>query len=138
MVSPRHLREFLFDYVKEVVEVAHAAGKKVFYHSDGLLLDILDVYIEYGIDGCNPLEPRYNDAREFVRRTDGKLMLYGGLDNCDIIPNGTVDQVREHVRSQFDILGWQGRLIFSSHDIPSYCPLDNLDAMVDEIKACRY
>lgn len=138
LVSPKHLREFLFGYVKEVIDITHERGKKVFYHSDGYLLDILNLYIEAGIDGCNPLEPRYNDAREFMRRSDGKLMLYGGLDNCNIIPNGSVDDIREHVRSQFEILGRQGRLIFSSHDIPGYCPRANLDVMVQCLKACRY
>jgi uroporphyrinogen-III decarboxylase len=138
LYSPKILREFLFDYVREVITLAHDCGKKVFYHSDGLLMGILDIYIEYGIDGCNPLEPRYNDPAEFVRRTDGKLILYGGLDNCNIIPGGTVDEVREHVRSQFDMLGRGGRMIFSSHDIPSGCPQENLDAMVECIKACRY
>lgn len=138
LYSPRHLREFLFDYVREVIEIAHNHGKKVFYHSDGLLTEVLGVYMEYGVDGCNPLEPRYNDPKEFVRTTDGKLILYGGLDNCNIIPNGSVDDVREHVRSQFEILGAQGRLIFSSHDIPGTCPKANLDALVESIRACRY
>lgn len=136
LVSPSHLREFVFDYLVGVIEIAHAAGKKVFYHSDGLVLPILDMYIEYGLDGCNPVEPRFNDAREFVRRTNGRLILYGGLDNCRIIPDGSVQDVRNHVRSQFEMLGREGRLIFSTHDIPSHCPLENLDAMVEEIKSC--
>ena len=138
MVSPKQLREFHFDYMKEVIDIAHEAGKKVFYHSDGLILPILDIYVEYGIDGCNPLEPRYNDAQEFVERFGGKLMLYGGGDNCNIIPDGTVDEVREHVRSRFEILGRNGRFIFSTHDIPSHCPRENLDAMVETIKECGY
>ena len=138
LVSPKPLREFYFDYLREVIDIAHEAGKKLFYHSDGYLMDILDLYVEYGIDGCNPLEPRYNDAREFADRFGDNLMLYGGGDNCGVIPDGTPDQVREHVRSRFDILGSGGRYIFSTHDIPSHCPLENLDAMVDEIKRCRY
>lgn len=138
LVSPRHLREFLFDYLREIIDIAHESGKKVFYHSDGYVLDILNLCIEYGFDGCNPVEPRYNAAEEFVSRTDGKLVLYGGLDNCNIIPDGTVDEVREHVRSQFDILGANGRVILSTHDIPSHCPRANLDAMVEAIKECRY
>ncbi|HEX2952285.1 MAG TPA: uroporphyrinogen decarboxylase family protein [Armatimonadota bacterium] len=137
MVSPKHLQEFLFDYVSDVIGIAHEMGKKVFYHSDGYVLDILDLYMEYGIDGCNPVEPRYNDAKEFVRRSNGKLALYGGLDNCNIIPNGTVEEVREHVRNQFEILSESG-LIFSTHDIPGTCPRENLDAMVGAIKACAW
>ncbi|MHB9036441.1 MAG: uroporphyrinogen decarboxylase family protein [Armatimonadota bacterium] len=138
MVSPSQLREFNFDYIRDVIDIAHEAGKKVFYHSDGLILPVLDIYVEYGIDGCNPLEPRYNDAREFADRFGDKLMLYGGGDNCCVIPDGTADEVREHVRNRFDILGKNGRFIFSTHDIPGHCPQKNLDAMVDSIKECRY
>lgn len=138
LISPSYLREFVFDYMREAIDIAHEAGKKVFYHTDGYVLDILDIFMDYGIDGINPLEPRYNDAREFARRTNGKLMLYGGGDNCIIIPNGSVDDVRAHVRDQFDALGREGRWIFSTHDIPSGCPLENLDAMVETVKSMRY
>ena len=138
MVSPKQLREFHFDYMREVIDIAHESGKKVFYHSDGFIIPVLDIYIEYGIDGCNPLEPRYNDAQEFADRFGGKLMLYGGGDNCGVIPDGTVEEVREHVRRRFDILGRNGNFIFSTHDIPSHCPKENLDAMVEAIKECRY
>lgn len=138
LVSPNHLKEFNFNYVKKLVEIAHNAGKKVFYHSDGLILPTLDIYVEYGIDGCNPLEPRYNNAQEFAEKFSGKLMLYGAGDNCNIIPNGTQDQVAEHVRSQFNILGKNGGYIFSTHDIPSSCPQENIDVMVDTIKNCTY
>ena len=102
------------------------------------MLPIVNLFVEYGFDGINPLEPRYNDPGEFVAKSGGKLVLYGGLDNCVSIPDGTPDQVREHVRNQFGILGRDNKLIFSSHDIPSKCPRENLDAMVAAIKECRY
>ncbi|MCE5321862.1 hypothetical protein LLG46_00945 [bacterium] len=138
MISPKHLREFHFDYMKPIIDVAHEANKKVLYHSDGYILPVLDIYVEYGIDGCNPLEPRYNDLKTFADKFGNKLMLYGGGDNCGVIPDGTVEQVREHVRSRFEIAGVNGGYIFSTHDIPGYCPQKNLDAMIDEIKKCIY
>lgn len=138
MLSPRHLREFVFGYLRPLVAVAHAAGKPAFYHTDGRVMDILDLFLEAGFDGLNPLEPRYHEAREFRRRVGDRLILYGGLDNCGVIPRGTPADVRAHVRDQFDALGRQGRLIFSSHDIPASTPQENIDAMVQEIKACRY
>lgn len=138
MMSPDMLREFHFDYLRGMVEAAHAAGKKVFHHTDGYVMDILDLFIEYGFDGINPLEPRYHDSEEFVRRSSGRLMVYGGGDNCNIIPDGTPDEVRAHVRRQFEVLGANGGYIFSTHDIPSHCPDENLDAMVEAIKDCRY
>ena len=137
MLSPKQLREFHFDYLKPLIDIAHEAGKKVFYHTDGYVLDILDLFIEYGIDGINPIEHRYNDPNEFLSRAGGKLKVYGALDNCNKIPNSTPGGVREHVREVFSILGTNG-LIMSTHDIPGSCPLENLDALVETIKGCVY
>jgi len=136
-ISPAHLREFHFDYLKPAIDIAHEAGKRVFYHTDGYVLDILDLFTEYGIDGINPIEHRYNDPKEFLRRSEGRLKVYGALDNCSIIPNGTPEEVRDHVKEVFSILGPNG-LIMSTHDIPGYCPQENLDAMVETIKGCGY
>ena len=138
LISPKQLREFHFDYLKEAVDVTHAAGKKVFYHSDGYIIPVLDLYVEYGIDGCNPLEPRYNETQKFAELFGKDLMLYGGGDNCNIIPNGTPDEVRKHVRNQFETLNGKAPFIFSTHDIPGHCPQANLDAMVEAIMDCTY
>jgi uroporphyrinogen decarboxylase len=138
LVSPRHLREFNFNYLRRVIHLAHASGKKVLYHTDGRVLPLIELFLEYSIDGINPLEPRFNDPEEFLRRSNCRLILYGGGDNCDAIPNGTPDTVRDHVLSRFRVFGRNGMYIFSTHDIPSYCPLANLDAMVAAIKECSY
>ena len=68
MVSAKTIKELHFDYLKSLIDLAHAAGKKVFYHTDGYVLDILDIFVEYGIDGINPIEHRYNDPKEFLRK----------------------------------------------------------------------
>lgn len=138
LLSPKHLREFHFEYIKELVDIAHGMGRKVLYHTDGRVMEILNIFVEYGFDGINPLEYRYNDLPEFREKVGERLVVYGGLDNSNIIPNGTVEDVKRHVYEVFHILGAKGRLIFSTHDIPGYCPLENLDAMAEAIKSCRY
>jgi len=111
----------------------------VFFHTDGYVMNILPLFVEYGIDGVNPLQVSANNSfEEFVEKYGDKLMVYGGIDNCFIIPDGTVDDVREHIRHLFAILGKNGRLIASSHDIPSHVPPENLDVMVETLKSCTY
>lgn len=136
-ISPAHLREFHFDYLRPAIDIAHQSGKRVFYHTDGYVLDILDIFTDYNIDGINPIEHRYNDPKEFLRRSGGRLKVYGALDNCNVIPNGTPDEIKAHVQDVFHYLGANG-LIMSTHDIPAYCPLENLDAMVEAVKGCSY
>ncbi|MGC8844107.1 MAG: uroporphyrinogen decarboxylase family protein, partial [bacterium] len=76
LLSPKHLREFHFDYIRELVELAHRMGKKVFYHTDGRVMEIIDLFLEYGFDGINPLEYRFNDIRAFREIEGGRLIVY--------------------------------------------------------------
>ncbi|MBR4749182.1 MAG: hypothetical protein IK083_06400 [Abditibacteriota bacterium] len=136
MYSPRMVRRFHFDYLTEAVDIAHRAGKKVFYHTDGRVIEALPLILELGADGLNPLEPRYNPPEEFLQASEGRLMLYGGMDNTRILPMGTPAEIEEHVRRVYEAFAPTG-LIFSSHDIPGSAPLGNIEAMTRAIKAIR-
>ena len=139
MMSMDMLRRFCFDPIKEIIDRAHERGLKVFYHTDGHVMNILPLFVDYGVDGINPLQLSANNSYEkFASEYGNKLMLYGGIDNCNIIPNGTPDDVRKHIRHLFSTVGKNGRLIASSHDIPFYVPMENLETMIDEIKKCTY
>jgi len=135
MMSQAMLRRFCFGPIKKLVDRAHALDLPVLYHTDGRVANILPLFVEYGFDGINPLQASVNDTAAFARDYADKLIIYGGIDNCFIIPNGTTQQVRAHIRQLFDTLGRSG-LIASSHDIPAHVPMENLEAMVDEIKKC--
>ena len=134
MLSEAMLRKYCFEPIKDAIIEAHKLGLKVFMHSDGNLKDVLPLYVEYGIDGCNPLQPHVNDARAFKTKYGGKLMLYGGIDNCFAIPDNDPEGVRRHILDQYEILGKEGGFIFSSHDIPDYVDIKNIDMMVKTIK----
>ena len=136
MMSEAMLRRYCFDPMAEALEEARKLGLKTFYHTDGALKDILPLLVEYRFAGVNPLQPTINDSAAFKRQYGSDLMLYGGIDNCFAIPDSDPAGVRRHIRGQYEALGADGGLIFSSHDIPDYVPLENIDAMVDEIKKC--
>ena len=138
-MSAEMLRRFCFDPIRKLIVRAHERGLKVFYHTDGYIMNILPLFVEYGFDGINPLQLSANNCYEtFATQYGDRLMLYGGIDNCVIIPDGTPDDVRNHIRHLFNTVGKNGRLIASSHDIPAYVPMENVEAMVDEIKQCVY
>ena len=50
--------EFVNPYNKKLEACAHEVGLKVVPHSDGNLWSIMDVLIDSGYDGTNPLEPQ--------------------------------------------------------------------------------
>ena len=136
MFSSQILETYIFDLMKEGIEIAKNAGTKVLYHSDGNVTAVLDRLCELGFDAVNPMQIEFNDFKAFKAKFDGRMAVYGGIDNTKIIPNGTVEEVRAHIRYIYDTLGRGGGLIMSSHDINVDCPECNIDAMVDEIKRC--
>ena len=58
MISPDHFREFINPYNKKLVDRGHELELKVVRHSDGNLWSLLDMLLETGYDGLNPLEPQ--------------------------------------------------------------------------------
>jgi len=138
MMSHAMLEKFCFEPMRPMIEKVHSLGKKVLMHTDGNVMNILSLFVKYGIDGINPLQSNCNDKQYFADNFGDKLFVYGGIDNCFTIPEGTPQEVRQHIRDNFKILGKKGRYIASSHDIPGQVPLENIDVMVDEIKKCIY
>ena len=139
-ISPSMINQFVLPYANELAEIARKYNVPVMFHSDGNVNDLLDHLIKIGVCAVNPMQPHLNDATEFKNKYGDKLAVYGGLDNCYIIPDGTPEEVREHVLDVFNDLGKSdGALIFSTHDIPEYTPKENIEALISTIKnECFY
>ena len=139
LMSPQMIKEFCLEYAKDFVEIARSYDKPVLFHSDGMVFDLIEPLLEFGAGAVNPLQSSLIDPVEFKKRFGNKMSVYGGLDNCFTIPQGTPDQVRSHVLNVFEILGKpDGSLIMSSHDIPLGTPRENVEVMVETIKSCIY
>lgn len=111
LISPSQWRRLFKPMYREYCDLAKKAGKKVFFHSDGYILDIYEDLIEIGVDAinsqlfCMPIE-------QIARRFRGRISLWGEIDRQHILPFGTPQTVREavmRVRRAFD--DGQGGLI---------------------------
>ncbi len=138
--SPAMINEFCLVFARELAGVAHEHGIPVLFHSDGDTSQLVELLLPLGISAINPLQPHLNNAAEFKRRFGDRLAVYGALDNCYIIPNGTPGEIRKHVLDVFETLGKpDGGLIFSTHDIPLGTPDENVTTMVHTVtQDCRY
>jgi len=138
-LSPEMIKEFCFEYAKDFVSIACQYNKPVLFHSDGMVLDLIDMLLDFGACAINPLQPNLIDPKDFKQRYDNKIAVYGAIDNCFIIPEGTPDKIEQHVFEVFEVLGKpDGSLIFSTHDIPYDTPAENVEAMVNAMKKCTY
>jgi len=115
MISTEHFRIFINHYNKQIVERAHQKGLKVVRHSDGNLWPLMDILLETGYDGINPLEPQAGMAMKKVKDYCGnKICLLGNIDCVDLLPKGNTKQVEEAVIQTIEDGAAGGGLIICS------------------------
>jgi uroporphyrinogen decarboxylase len=97
LISPKQWRSVYKPMYAEYCLIARKAGKKVFFHSDGHIMDIYEDLIEIGVDAvnsqlfCMPIE-------EIAKRFKGRITFWGEIDRQHILPLGTAEDVRAAVR----------------------------------------
>jgi uroporphyrinogen decarboxylase len=133
MFSLPMLRELFFPYLKRMCEPLVNAGIKVIFHTDGYCMEIIDDLIDCGVAGLNPLEPLAgNDIAEIKRRWGDNLILVGGMDCAQLLPLGTVQDVRDGTRRLLREAGHGGGLfIGSSSEIVPATPVENIFAFYE-------
>lgn len=133
MFSLEMLRSLFFPYLKRMCEPLVAAGIKVIFHTDGYVMDIVDDLLDCGVSGLNPLEPLAgNDIAALKRRYGRNLILVGGVDCSQLLPLGTVSDIRHGVRQLLRDAGHGGGLfIGSSSEIVPATPLENIFAFYE-------
>lgn len=134
LASPQFLKEYIYEYDARYAEIAKAAGKKVIYHTDGVIPDaLMDILLDIGFDGIHPMQPTCNDMKVFAEKYKDKIFVYGGLDNTHTIPHGTDQQIREHVEQLFR--WWGDRIILSSSNIMADANLENVIKLPEIIES---
>jgi uroporphyrinogen decarboxylase len=128
MFGPASFERVFLDAYRKMVRAYKAAGARyVFLHSDGNITPLLEMLVDAGIDGINPLEPRAGMDIVEIRRKFPKLILAGGMDNSDALINGPVDRIQAQARQIID-LGRDGGVIIGAHSIGPDVPLENFAA----------
>lgn len=105
---------------------------KIAYHSCGRCTGILDDMIEIGLDVLNPLQPMAMDPFETKKRYGKRLALFGGLCVQQVMPYGSVEDVRKAVKKLIAELGRGGGYILApAHHIQADTSLDNVRALYE-------
>jgi len=127
--KPRHT--LLWNRAKELADV------KIMLHCCGGVRELMPHLIEAGLDAVNPVQISCAgmDAAELKAEFGRDITFWGGgCDTRDILPNGTPEQIREHVKRQVEILKPGGGFVFQQvHNILANVSPKNIVAMFDAI-----
>lgn len=97
LISPRMWREFFKPLYAEYCARAHAAGKMVFFHSDGQISSIYPDLVEIGVNAVNS-QLFCMDIEDLARRFRGKITFWGEIDRVWVLSRGSVADVQAAVR----------------------------------------
>jgi len=96
-----------------------------------------DLISDVGIDAKHSFEDAIIPVQDFQQKYGDRIAVLGGLD-VNILANSTPDQVRQKTRFLIETCGARGRYaVGSGNSIPSYVPVENYLAMVDEAVALQ-
>ncbi len=143
VISPTMHREFCLPYDKALHDALHGQGYLVAYHTCGGMMKIMDLIAANGCDASETLAPPGvgGDITDLalVKDTLGRsVCLIGGLDQINILTDGTPATVAAEVERLFAALGPGGGYILSASDHFFEAPMENLRALAEAGRAMRY
>ena len=123
-VKPRHEK-----YFRQIHELSSA---KFIFHSCGSVAAIIEDLIEIGVDILNPVQitAAGMDPVELKKKFRGRMAYWGAMDSQNVLPYGSVDEVKKMVEERIEQMGEGGGFVLSScHNIQPDVPLENVLAM---------
>ena len=138
LVSPEALRTYTLPWHRRFAALVHAKKLPYFLHSCGNIGAVMEDLIgTVGIDGKHSFEDAIIPVEDFHARYGGRIAALGGID-INILSGGTPDDVRRKARRLMTACGARGRYaVGSGNSVPSYVPVENYLAMIDETHMCN-
>jgi uroporphyrinogen decarboxylase len=141
LISVRLYKQFYAPHHKRFIDLCHNFDIKVFHHDDGGIRPFIPLLVEMGIDILNPIQwtcPGM-DRQALKRDFGSQLCFHGGVDNQYVLPFGTVEEVREEVRTCIEALAADGTgyIVAPCHNLQPNTPVENIIAMYDEAVSYR-
>jgi uroporphyrinogen decarboxylase len=136
MMSPEMWRKQIKPQLQRVFNVGKAANLWVAHHCCGSLRPIIPDLIEMGLDVLNPIQCNCPGMDPLVLKKEfgHQLAFMGGVDTVDLLPTGTVEQVRRSTARLLEGMTADGGgyVLAASHTIPPETPDENIFALFAE------
>jgi uroporphyrinogen-III decarboxylase len=126
LAGPAQVREFIAPYYLKIWNECRLHGTKLFSQdSDGNMNDVIDAFIEAGVNVMYPFEPNSGMDMVKTRKKYGKKLAFkGGMDKFALL--GSKDDVERELKYKIceETLG--GGTVFAlDHRIPNGVPIEN-------------
>lgn len=131
MFPPEMMEEYVFPWIRKIVEVIHSQGKPAILHSCGNLEKIMDVIIDdLKLDGKHSFEDGIYAVEKAYEQWHDRIAIMGGID-MDFLARRSPDEIYQRsmklLERTFDRGGFA---LGSGNSIPAFVPNANYFAML--------
>ncbi len=132
LFSREHFEQLVLPRLQRAVDAIHEEGGLAIKHSDGNLWPILDLIVDTGAEGLNPLEPVADmHMAEAKKQYGDRVCLVGNIDCGELLSHGSVEEVEQAVQQCIaDGADGGGFMLSSSNSIHSSVSPINYETMV--------
>lgn len=130
--SPASFRKHLLPGYERIFSVARKGGAKVRLHSDGYVIDIANDLISAGVHVLN-VQDRVNGLNRLAK-VKGKVAIEVDIDRQYLLPFGSPDDVKNHVKEVVRVLGSKRGGLLITAEILHDVPLSNIEALLDALE----
>ncbi|MBN1865515.1 MAG: hypothetical protein JW808_11500, partial [Victivallales bacterium] len=119
MLSPEMVRRFLLPVWRRWGEIVRKAGVPLYAcDSDGFVGELIPLWIEAGMNACDPLEVAAgNDINEFRNKFGHEMAYRGGVDKREIAKGGS--QIEKEIERIMPVIRDGGYIPSCDHGVPS-------------------
>ncbi|MBM4456146.1 MAG: hypothetical protein FJ011_00035 [Chloroflexi bacterium] len=137
IIRPELYRKMVKPFHRRYVEtIRRHTGAKILNHACGSIVDLVEDYIEIGIDVLNPMQVAATQMtpQNLHRRFAGRMAFWGGIDTQRLLPHGRPEEVRQAVRDTVRAMnGLAGGYVLGAvHNIQDDVPPENVWELLDE------
>ena len=134
-IGRSNYERYVLEWERQQIEVAQAEGTPAAYHNCGQIQSLVEAYKGLGVAAVEPFSPppKLGDAdlAEAVRLAGEDYVIIGGVDQVDILQQGTIEDVRRATAAAMAAGKPGGGFILQNADFLEYdTPMENVQAFV--------
>lgn len=129
LVSKDCWRKIFKPLYKELIDLIKEAGKKVFFHSDGYIMELYPEFIELGVDAINS-QLWCMGVEKVAQKYAGQITFWGEISRQNTLPNGTPEEIQACADFMIEYLYVNGGGLIGQSEINRDVPLENVEAML--------
>ena len=131
MLSPKHMRQYIFPWHKKIVAAVHSRNKPCILHSCGNPEEVMDDIVDdIRYDGRHSYEDNIMAVEDFYEKYHDRVAVIGGID-VNFIVTRTKEEVKERSAKMLErVASRGGYALGTGNSVPEYIPIDNYLAML--------